>query len=269
MSRTLTTVSRCAAFGLLLSALPDPAFAAGLPDAAKLFRRAIERAQNLADDAAAPVYLFDKRTTIATLDSKGKVTQRKIKLFEVTMTGGVPEERLVALEGKKLSAKEIAREQEKSSRWRRKFEQADDQSKRRSFVPADMVAKFEFGYLRAEDVNDRPNHVISFKPRSPAVEASSFGDRIVNQLSGTMWFDAADSEITRVEVRLGEKVNLWAGLLGALYKFEFKLDRRRSSEGVWYNQDADISLDARGLLKRLRMHIVERSSNFRRAPKVP
>jgi hypothetical protein len=241
------------------------AFADGavLPDPVDVLNRAIERARKQADDPGATVYLFDKRTTIDTLDPKGKVTKQKVKLFEVTMTGGVPIERLVALEGKKLSKTAIAKEEEKSSRWRRGFARSEGESKRQSFIPADMSGKYDLAFVRVENIGNRRAWVLSFAPKTPALAAKTFADRIVNRLSGLIWIDAQDSEIARISVKLDKKVNLWAGLLGALYKVDFKLDRKRSSEGVWYNDFADIRFDARGLLKRLRMKIVEQSSNFR------
>lgn len=231
----------------------------------KIFSRVVQRARAVADGTNSPVYLFDKRTTIDTFDSKGKLTKRKVKLFLVTMTGGVPEEKLIALEGKQLSAKEIAKEQEKSSVWRRKFVKPRDNSTRSSFVPADLAKKFDLTYLRSETINTRNTHVIAFTPKPNGPKAKGFSDRIINQLAGRLWIDTKDSEITRVEVKLGEKVNLWGGILGALYKFEFKLDRKRNPDGVWYNHLSDISLDARGLFKRLRMNINEQSGDLRQA----
>jgi hypothetical protein len=241
--------------------------AAVLPNAADILSRAIERARKQAEDNSVPIYLFDRRTTIDTLDSKGRVTRHKVKLFEVKMTGGVPVERLVALEGKKLSKKQLAEEEEKSSRWRRKFVEADGKSERRSFVPANMADKYDLAFVRSESLKGRVAWVLSFKPKSSVPAAKSFADRIVNRLSGLIWIDSQDSEIARINVQLDETVNLWAGLLGALYQFEFKLDRKRTSEGVWYNDFSDIRFDARGLFKRLRMKVVEQSSNFRRAAK--
>lgn len=245
------------------------AFADGavLPNPVDVLNRAIERARKQADDTAGQVYLFDKRTTIDTLDSKGKVTKKKVKLFAVTMTGGVPVERLIALEGKKLSKTEIAKEEEKSSRWRQKFAEGDGKSKRQSFIPADMAGKYDLAFVRVENIGNRHTWVLSFAPKTPALAAKTFADRIVNRLSGLIWIDSQDSEIARISVKLDKKLNLWAGLLGALYSFDFKLDRKRSSAGIWYNDFADIRFDARGLLKRLRMKVVEQSSNFRPAPK--
>jgi len=231
----------------------------------KIFSKAVQRARILADNTNAPVYLYDRRTTIDTFDAKGKLTKRKVKLFLVTMTGGVPEEKLIALEGKQLSAKALAKEQEKSSVWRRKFVNRDDNSTRSSFVPADLAKKFNLTYLRSERIHQRNTHVIAFAPKSEGPKAKGFADRIVNQLTGRLWIDATDSEITRIDVKLGKKVNLWGGILGALYKFEFNLDRKRSESGVWYNHLSDISLDARGLFKRLRMNINEQSGKLRRA----
>ncbi|MBG86338.1 MAG: hypothetical protein CMO80_05490 [Verrucomicrobiales bacterium] len=254
---------RIALIFLVALANRNDLFAADHPDATALFAKVVRRAQQ--NSTNSPVYLFDKRTTIDTFDSKGKITKRKVKLFLVTVTGGVPSEKLVALEGKKLSEKELAKEEEKSKRWSRKFTRQNDNSSKRSFVPSDLAQRFELSYERAEKRDDRKIHVLSFQTRTDAPKPKTFSDRILKELSGRLWIDDTDSEISRVEVKLGKKVTLWGGVLGVLNKFEMSLLRRRSANGVWFNKAATINLDARGLFKRLRMNIDEQSSNFRKA----
>lgn len=237
--------------------------AADHPDAASLFTKVVQRAGKNASNSS--VYLFDKRTTIDTFNSKGKITKQKIKLFLVTMTGGIPQEKLVGMEGEQLSAGELAKEEEKSKSWSRRFVKKNDKSTKRTFVPSDLTARFALSYLRQEQFQGRTTHVLAFEPKASAPKPKSFGDRIIKQLSGVLWIDDNESEIAQMEVKLGSKVSFWGGVLGALNRFEMKLNRVRSPEGVWYNQVADINLDARGLLKRLRMRIYEQSSNFRMA----
>jgi hypothetical protein len=175
----------------------------------------------------------------------------------------VPAEKLVALNGRTLSESELRREEEKAARWRRQIERSNDGQKRRSFVPADLADRFDLRFERTELLEGRQNHVLSFHPKASSGKGDSFADRVAGRLRGTVWIDATDSEIARLEIELVGKVTLWGGLLMSLDEFKYSLERGRSSGGVWFNQASDIRLNMRGLFKRLRMHIEEKSGNFR------
>lgn len=245
--------------GALFCALELGAKDDGSRDARELLQAAINRARVLADATNAPIYRYDKRTTIQSLNSKGEVTKTKVKLFDVTMTGGIPRERLVGVEGRKLSKRGLAAEEKKSNRWRKGM---DRKKKGRSFVPGDLLDKFDFSLVRTESVRGRTTHLISFQPTQPPAAAKNFRDRIIHAMSGRIWIDSSEPEIVSLDVKLGRKVKLWAGLLAVLDQFEIRLDRKRSDLGVWYNDFADIKLNARSFLTRMRLRIREQSSNF-------
>ncbi len=242
---------------------------AAAPDPGEIIEKAVQRASDLASAPSKTVHLYDKRTTVETVDSEGRVTGTKVKLFEVTLKGGVPDARLVAIEGRRLSRKQLREEDEKMRRHRRVFLGQNEKSgaaKRGTFIPEDLARRFDVSYLGVQLVGGRDAHALAFAPRFPAPRARTLADRVANQMHGRLWIDVAEHEIARIDVKLREKVKLWGGLLGALDDFSYSLKRRRSPEGVWHNDEADIFLDARGLLKRLRFHVVEKSSNFRKAP---
>lgn len=261
---------RLAALGILLAATVSVAAEEPKVDPTEIFRRTIERARELAKDASGPVYLYDKRTTIESLDPDGNVTDSKAQLFEVTVAGGVPDARLIKIEGRSLTSEQIAREDDEIRRRRRVFlsHEADgEKPKRQSFVPEDLARRFDLSWERTELVAGRPTHVIAFTPREPAPAEKTFADRVANRLSGTIWIDAEDAEIARLEVALLERVKLWGGVIGLLDDFTYSLGRKRGEGGVWHNDLAEIGLDARGfLVKRLRFRVIEQSSRFRKAP---
>lgn len=242
---------------------------AAAPDPGEIVEQAVRRAAKLAAAPAKAVHLYDKRTTIETIDSQGKVTKTKVKLFEVTLRGGVPDARLVGIEGRQLSSRQLREEDEKMRRRRRIFLGQDETSgsaKRGTFVPEDLTQRFAVSYIGVETIGGRATHVVSFAPRSPAPRAATLADKVANEMRGRLWIDVAEHEIARIDVDLRKKVKLWGGILGALDDFSYSLKRRRSGGGVWHNSEADIFLNARGLLKRLRFHVVEKSGNFRKAP---
>ena len=236
------------------------------PDPGEIIDRAVRRASALSAASPKAVHVYDKRTTIETLDSRGRVTKTKVKLFEVTLEGGVPDARLTRIEGRRLSERQLRKEDEAMRRRRRIFLGQDEKSgaaKRGTFVPKDMAQRFEVSYIGVERVNGRATHALAFAPKSPEPVAATLADRVANQMHGKLWIDVAENEIARIEVKLRRKVKLWGGILGRLDVFDYTLDRRRSPGGVWHNDEADILLDARGFWKRLRFHVVEKASRFR------
>ncbi len=266
MRSIIPIMAYCLAAGMATAADATPD-----PDPGAIVGQAVRRAAKLAEAPPKAVHLYDKRTIIETIDSDGRVSKTKIKLFEVILRGGVPDARLVGIEGRRLSPRQLREEDEKMRRHRRIFLGQDEKSgssKRGTFVPEDLARRFDLSYIGVEMVGGRAAHVISFAPRSPAPRATTMADKVANQMHGRLWIDVAEHEIARIDVDLQKKVKLWGGLLGALDDFSYSLKRRRSGEGVWFNGEADIFLDARGLLKRLRFHVIEESDNFRRAPEL-
>lgn len=248
------------------------AYADGLEpnrDPAEIIRRTVERARQRANDPNEIVHLYDKRTKVESLNAEGAVTKRKIKLYEVTVRGGIPESRLVAIEGRNLTAKQIAKEDEKLKRRKRAFMKADKDGKElspRTFVPEDMARRYDVVYLREERRHGRATHVLQYKPKATPPSARNLVERVANELSGTLWIDAEDYELAEIDVGLVDRVKLWGGFLGVLDGFTYSLQRQRSPEGIWHNDAAEAYINARGLFKRLRFRMMEKMSNFRRAP---
>ncbi len=257
--------------GMLLLTMPPVRGLAGASDETPeaILERVVKRAATLASADDGATWLYDKRSTIEELDAQGAVTNRKVKLFEVTVKGGVPDARFTGIEGRNLSEWEIREEDAAIRRRRRLFlggTENQGPATRGTFVPADLTRRFDVVRLRMESQAGRATHVLSFKPKSPPPAAASMADRVANHLSGTVWIDDEEAELVRVEVKLDERVKLWGGILGVVDEFTYSLKRTRGREGVWRNELADIQLDARGLTKRLRFHVVEQTSRFRKAP---
>ena len=72
-------------------------------DAAAVIRRVVERAQAVGKDTNTPLAVFDKLSFYETLDSEGRVKQVKEKRYEVSVLRGMTHNRLVAVNGRRLS----------------------------------------------------------------------------------------------------------------------------------------------------------------------
>src|SRR5580704_18450634 len=98
----LLHLGRVPALAVLLAALPLGGWASTPqttlpPDA--IVAKAVERAESLRSNAARPAYLYTKHTVTEDLDNKGRVKDRKEKLYEISVEAGFTYPKLLQLNG--------------------------------------------------------------------------------------------------------------------------------------------------------------------------
>jgi hypothetical protein len=150
---------------------------------------------------------------------------------------------------------------------RRKFSllrSKGDGDNRENFLNGDLLDKYAFTLVGEESFNGRPTYALTFQPKSNSLPVKQMIDRLLNQLSGKVWIDAAEFEIAKGELRLQNEVNLWGGLLGSLSRFSFTLKRSRIDDGVWFNKSSSGDFEGRKLLEPTRIKTYSESSEFRR-----
>src|SRR5262245_10714621 len=98
-------------FAIAISALlfaPSPAAAAeALPAGSNILQRVIARADFVAKTNQTNHYTYEKRSVTIELDEKGRVVKSTEKLYQVVLIGGLPFPRLVKVEGRDLTAREL------------------------------------------------------------------------------------------------------------------------------------------------------------------
>jgi hypothetical protein len=88
-------------------------------------------------------------------------------------------------------------------------------------------------------------------------------DRLLNQLSGTIWIDAEDFELARADIKLSSEVTFWGGVIGRLHKLAYTVTRVRIAEGVWVNSVSNGNFEGRKLLDSFRVRTKSESTNFK------
>jgi hypothetical protein len=254
---------------LCLLALPLLASAsdADLPAASKLIARVVERAQLVARETQTNHYFYDKRTITSELDESGAVIKSTEKLYRVELNGGLPFPRLVKIEGRALTPRELEKESQREAVFRQNVTHVDmnDKAKRREgFATKELVEHFDFTVTKREMIEGRPTVVATFKPRHGGAEVS-IEDRIYQKLSGTVWVDERDAEIAKVDAHLDEPVPVgWFGAVGSLNQFQGTMERSRLPDGVWVNRKTTFTVMARKLFVAMRSKTTAESSGFKR-----
>jgi len=106
--------------------------------------------------------------------------------------------------------------------------------------------------------------VLSFQPKSADLPVKRKLDRLLNKVSGKVWIDEQDYEISRADLHLAENVSAWGGMLASVRKFLFRLEQTKVDEAVWLPSFVDGYIDGRILIRSLHMRLKQQNSDFRR-----
>jgi hypothetical protein len=253
----------------LLVALPLAAAAASQSNALtadEIIQKAVARAESPASRGARPNYSYTKHTVTEDLDNRGRVKDRKEKLYEVSVEAGLSYLKLLQLNGQNLSPAELRKQEDREAAERQKMMDAKPGKKgdeRENFLTAELAAKFNYSIADKTLLNGRETYVLTFEPKAD-LPVHNLTDRFVNQIAGAVWIDAEEFEIAHAEIHLKSEVTLWGGMIGTLRHCRFTLDRTRLPDGVWFNSDSHGIFEGRKLLEPMLIRTHSQSSNFHR-----
>ncbi len=240
-------------------------------DVPALLQRVVARARAVATETNGGFYVFRKLAVTDTLDASGEIKRTREKVYEVTVRQGMTQNRLVAVDGRRLAGAESDALSEKERRWRetyssRRGEEGGSRTERMDqIVNEKLFARFEFTAVGREVLRGRPCIALDFRPRSGDLPDERLMDRVLNLFRGRIWIDEEEDELARAEIATEGAMRVWGGMLGSLERFRLHVDRERSPYGVWFNRHAEIEIRARKLLTSFGMRVREVGSEFRPA----
>ncbi len=212
-----------------------------------------------------PIFAYKQTTVIEELDSDGAVKERKEKLYDVKLVGGLPRAKLLLVNGKELTGKALKDEEEKDRKRAQRFEEKKKAGKDEEvevLISRELIARYWYQLQGREEYNGRMSWVISFRPRSDDLPVDKMQDRVLNKLSGLIWVDCEDYEVARADLRLAERVKLFGGFIGALDVFDLEMNRAKSPQGAWYNHHGSLRVEGRKLFSPIRFKARESAAGF-------
>lgn len=239
--------------------------AAELPSAADVLRRVQERMEKVYADSLTNRFQYRRTNIIEELDGSGKLKDRTVKTYEVVQLQGLPRAKLVAVDGRALSASEQKWRVAEEQRLQKTLagDKAPDYSKPKPWVNEDILARFDFKVTGRTNYLRRQMLMVEFTPRADA-PSRGMADKIINKVSGAIWVDEGEWEIGRMDLRITESVKFWGGILGQLDRFDFTMLRRRSSLGIWFNESSNGMVQIRKLFTSTKYRIWEQAFEFDR-----
>ena len=232
------------------------------------------------DDFLLEQYTFNEKQTEKEFDGSGNVRKTTTSVYEVypSPEPGRTYRKLIERDGRRLTAEELAREDEKQeAKETRKAAKlyGADASKRASAESERKLKEtrtieeifriFEFRITGRDELDGRSAIVVAFEP-NPAAETSSRGGRILKKFSGRAWVDEEDRQLVRIEAELTDDLSFGLGILAKLKKGAHALFQRRKINGeVWLPAEARFVGRGRLLLvKGLNIDTISEYSDYRK-----
>ena len=206
-------------------------------------------------------YTYRELSRIDDLDSDGKVKKTETGEFEVFFANGHPIRRQVKKDGKDLSPDEMKKEQNRVNK------EVEDAMKRPPDQPlhGDAISVQRLLEIitihnpRRMNYKDRPTVVFDFVG-DPHTKTHGMTEDISKKLSGTVWIDEKDRQVTRMDARIDDTFRMGGGLVASVQKgSSFTFEQGLVNHELWLPTGADIHYSARVLLvkgMRQNVHVV-------------
>lgn len=128
----------------------------------------------------------------------------------------------------------------------------------------DLLNRFQFTLVGREIINGRPALVVDFQPKSGDLPVHGIKDRFINHAAGRVWVDEEDYALAKVDVHLTQRVNVFGGLVGAVWNCTYSFDRARTPDGFWFVRHVDWHLEGRAVVIRRIVDYHEQWTNVRK-----
>ncbi len=231
-----------------------------IPDVPTLMRE-VEANQKHIDEIRKD-YRYRALETDQELDGKGKVKKTNTEEREVFYVNGQHIERVIQRDGKDLSPKDQQKEQESVNKAIAKAREVKDGQKKDPNGNAIISVSrlLELGTIstpRRIVMNGRSTIVFDFAGNTRA-KSSNMSEGVMKDLTGTVWIDEADHQVTRMEAHFEQNFHIGGGLLVNIQKgTSFTFEQARVNNEVWLPTSIDGNGSARVLLVKAfngRMH---------------
>jgi hypothetical protein len=231
---------------LPVHALPA-ATQAPIPDAGSLLRDAEARQKHL--DEVRENYTFRSIQTVRHLDGKGNVKKVETEEHEVFFVKHHQVEKLTRKNGKDLTPDQARKEQDRVNKEVLKISQPNYKDPRdEEITVARLLEIVTFSRPRRVELNGRETIAFDFTGDEHAKSHGRAEDAL-KKVSGTIWIDERDHEVSRMSATLDDNYHIGFGLLASVAKgSNFVFDQGFVHNEVWLPTAIAAHLQARALL---------------------
>ena len=249
---TSALVAALAVFGGRGIVLPPRASGASeqtaIPDAGTMLREVEAHQKQL--DKIRENYTFRAVQTTRQLDSSGNTKKVETEEHEVFFVNGHRVEKLVRKDGKDLTPDQARKEQDRVNKEVVKISQPGyrDNTEKDDITVGRLLQIVSFSRPRRVSLNGRDTIAFDFAGDQHAKTHGRDEDAL-KKVSGTVWIDEADREVSRMSATLDENYHVGFGLLASVAKgSNLVFDQALIRNEAWLPTAITLHLQARALL---------------------
>jgi hypothetical protein len=224
--------------------LADPP---AIPDAATMLREVEANQKQL--DKAREDYTFRSVQTTRELDSKANTKKIETEEHEVFFVNGNEIEKLVRKNGKELTADQARKEQERVNKEVLKVSKPGYKDADKDEITVSRLLEIvAFSHPRRVVLNGRDTIAFDFAGDEHA-KTHGRGEDALKKVSGTIWIDETDREVSRMNATLDENYHIGFGILASVAKgSNVVFDQALIRNEAWLPTNIALHLQARALL---------------------
>jgi hypothetical protein len=218
-----------------------------IPDAATMLREVEAHQKQL--DKAREDYTFRSVQTTRELDSKGNTKKIETEEHEVFFVNRNEIEKLVRKNGKELTTDQARKEQERVNKEVMKVSKPGYKDTDKDDITVSRLLEIvAFSHPRRVVLNARNTIAFDFTGDEHA-KTHGRGEDALKKVSGTIWIDEADREVSRMSATLDENYHVGFGLLASVAKgSNVVFDQALIRNEAWLPTNVALHLQARALL---------------------
>ncbi len=226
------------------------------------------------------LYTFRESLTEREMD-KGRVKKSETRDYDVTPVAGRLIRRLVSVDGKALSEREMEKEdrrvqkeveellkdrqkqKERAARQResgKREEKDEDDITILSFLRISSITSVRRETLRGHQVM-----AFDFEPRK-GFKPKNRGESLISKLAGTIWVDEQARQIVRLEARLVDSFKIGGGLVGSVSpSTAIAFEQEKVGDEVWLPSYSEANISARFFLfAKFNRNVIARYSDYKK-----
>jgi hypothetical protein len=232
---------------LLGTANDSGASTADFPDAGTLLHEVEAHQKQM--DIARENYTFRSIQTIRQLDKNGNQKSVATEEHEIFFVNRHEVRRLVRKNGKDLTPDQAQKEQERVEKEVKKDSQPGQEDANKEDITVTRLLQIvAFSNPRRMSLNGRESIVFDFVG-DPHAKTHGRDEEALKKVSGTVWIDVRDREISRMSATLDENYHVGMGLLASVAKgSNLVFDQALIRNEIWLPTAIQIHLNAKALL---------------------
>jgi hypothetical protein len=218
-----------------------------LPDAATMLREVEAHQKQL--DKVRENYTFRAVQTTRQLDSSGNTKKVETEDHEVFFVNGEQVQKLVRKDGKDLTPDQARKEQDRVNKEVLKISKPGYSNPDKDEITVSRLLQIvAFSRPRRVRLNERDTIAFDFAG-DPHAKTHGRGEDALKKVSGMIWIDEADREVTRMSATLDENYHVGFGLLASVAKgSNVVFDQALIRNEAWLPTAIALHLQARAFL---------------------